>query len=662
MSYQPCTMSPYLGLQRLNMKTYRTVFSLGLSTLLLLGCDIEPKPQVATPSEPETTSTTDSHIRRNPLRNAYFGDLHLHTSNSYDAYLFNIRTTPEDAYQFAKGGTIQHTAGFDIQLKSGPLDFLAVTDHAEYLGVLREVHTPGTPYSEVPYANNLFSSDRKTIFAAFRRFVDSMLTSEVLPEFSDMVATRSAWQQTIEAAERHNQPGHFTTFIGYEYTSLPGMRNLHRNVIFAGDAVPELPFSALDSANPEALWNWLDRLRNDQQIDALAIPHNSNASDGTMFESTMWDGQSITPAYAKLRARNEPLVEIIQIKGQSETTPWLSASDEFADFELMTSYIGDVQKITKFDGGYVRDALKRGLEIENTIGANPYKMGFVAGSDGHNSAGPYEESNNFFKVGALDARPEQRGSVPLAKYADWDAAYADGWKTPLSSTWGSGGLTGIWAESNTRESLFAGLKRKETFATSGPRIRVRMFAGYNLDTADLSTEQGIEQAYRSATPMGGEFNLSSAQAPQFRVLAMRDAHSAPLERIQMVKGWVNADGNTEERVVDIACANNQPIDADTQRCPALTDSVDVSTCAINQRIGNATLQAVWKDPQFSASQNAFYYARVLETPTCRWSTWDALRAGVTPNPRLPMTIQERAYSSPIWINAHAKNNDNAESR
>ncbi len=619
-------------------------------------------PQTAPPSEQSVTVTSDASVPSNSLRNAYFGDLHLHTSNSYDAYLFNIRTTPEDAYKFAKGGTIQHTAGFDIQLKSGPLDFLAVTDHAEYLGVLREVHTPGTPYSEVPYANDLFASDRKTIFAAFRRFVDSMLKSEVLPEFSDMVATRSAWEQTIEAAERHNQPGRFTTFVGYEYTSLPGMRNLHRNVIFAGDKVPELPFSALDSANPEALWNWLDRLRNDQQIDALAIPHNSNASDGTMFESTMWNGQSITPAYAELRARNEPLVEIIQIKGQSETTPWLSEGDEFADFELMTSYIGDVQKITKFKGGYVRDALKLGLEIDNEIGANPYQMGFVAGSDGHNSAGPYEESNNFFKVGVLDARPQQRGSVPIPKYADWDAAYADGWKKPLSSTWGTGGLTGIWAESNTRESLFAGLKRKETFATSGPRIRVRMFAGQNLNNADLGTEQGIEQAYRSATPMGGEINHTSDTAPQFRVLAIRDTHSAPLERIQIVKGWVDVNGSAQEQVVDIACANNQPVDPKTQRCPALTGSVDVSTCAINQQIGNASLQAVWTDPQFSANQNAFYYARVLEAPTCRWSTWDALRAGVAPNPKLPVTIQERAYTSPIWINAHSTNNSDTSSR
>jgi hypothetical protein len=265
----------------------------------------------------------------NPQRNAYFGDLHVHTRNSYDAYIFNVRTTPDDAYAYARGGTIKHPMGFDLRLNSGPLDFLVVTDHAEYLGVLQAIDTPGTAYSRVPYADKLFSSDRAGVLAAFTPFVDSLTSGKRLPELADMSAVTTAWQETIDSAERYNEPGAFTTFVGYEFTSLPEVRNLHRNVIFAGGNVPAMPFSALESQNPEDLWRWLD-VRRAEGIEALAIPHNSNASDGAMFERVMWSGEPIDRSYAELRVRNEPLVEIIQTKGQSETMPLLSPNDEFA--------------------------------------------------------------------------------------------------------------------------------------------------------------------------------------------------------------------------------------------------------------------------------------------------------------------------------------------
>jgi hypothetical protein len=582
------------------------------------------------------------------LRNVYFGDLHLHTRNSFDAYVFNVRADPDDAYAYAKGQTIKHAMGFDLRLTHAPLDFLAVTDHAEYLGVVQAIDTPGTPYSKVPYARDLFSSERAGILAAFARFADSLSSGKRLPELSDLSATQSAWQETMRSAERNNDPGKFTTFIGYEFTSMPEVRNLHRNIIFSGDRAPAMPYSALDSQNPEDLWRWMEQ-RRAEGMEALSIPHNGNGSDGTMFERTMWNGQPIDRAYAELRARNEPLVEITQSKGQSETMPLLSPNDELAGFELMTSYIGVNKPITKFEGGYVRDALKRGMEIENELGVNPYKMGFVAGSDSHNSAGSYEEDHYFSKVGVLDGAPDRRGAVPPAGYKSWDEFYAAGKSVSVTSTWGTAGLTGIWAEENTRESLFAALRRKETFGTTGPRIRVRLFAGYQLDGVNLATDAGVRSAYANAVPMGGDLVEKPGHEPQFAVIAMRDIHSAPLQRIQMIKGWLDAGGKAHEKVFDVVCSDGGQVDATTHRCPDNGATVDLNTCEISRDKGAGQLQSAWSDPEFEPGQHAFYYARVIENPTCRWSTWDAIRAGVAPNPKLPKTLQERAYTSPIWF-------------
>lgn len=587
-------------------------------------------------------------LRPNPLRNVYFGDLHLHTRNSFDAYIFNVRATPEDAYAYAKGGAIKHALGYDLKMRSGPLDFLAVTDHSEYLGVLPAIDTPGTSYSKIPHARDLFSTDPTQIRAAFTKFLDSIDRGERLPDFSDMSATQSAWQETIRSAERNNDPGKFTTFIAYEFTSMPGTRNLHRNVIFSGDKVPAAPFSALDSRNPEDLWHWLDRQRA-IGIEALAIPHNSNASDGTMFERTMWNGKPIDKSYAELRIRNEPLVEITQVKGQSETMPLLSPNDEFAGFEVMRFYVGKTKPITKFAGGYVRDALKRGLQIKRQVGVNPYQIGFIAASDSHNAAGPYEENNYNGKVGVLDGTSEGRGSTPPAQYKSWADYYEAGGQVQRISTWGSAGLTGVWAEENSRASIYAALRRKETFGTTGPRIRVRLFAGYGLKGIDLTSDAGIRTAYSRAVPMGGELTGKSGRHPEFLVVAEQDVHSAPLQRIQIVKGWTDSSGEAYEKIYDVACSDGAKVNPATNRCPDNGASVDLSNCAYSQDKGDAQLRGYWTDPEFDPRQDAFYYVRVLENPTCRWSTWDAVRAHVEPNPKLPKTIQERAYTSPVWF-------------
>ena len=616
-------------------------------------CTRSPAPPESTPTAAGAPSSSASSAPApNPLRNVYFGDLHLHTRNSFDAYIFNVRATPEDAYAYAKGQPIKHPMGFDLRLTSGPLDFLAVTDHAEYLGVLPAIDTPGSVYSKVPYAKQLFATERAAVIAAFGRFAASLDSGKRLPELSDPSATISAWQETIRSAERNNEPGKFTSFIGYEFTSMPELRNLHRNVLFAGSEAPPLPYSALDSQNPEDLWRWLDQ-RRAEGMETLAIPHNGNGSDGAMFERTMWNGQPIDATYAELRARNEPLAEITQVKGQSETMPLLSPNDEFAGFELMTSHIGVTKPITRFEGGYVRDALKRGLEIEAQVGVNPYKVGFVAGSDSHNAAGPFEEDHYFAKVGVLDGAPEGRGSVPPSNYNSWADFDAAGKTLPVTSTWGSAGLTGIWAEENTRDSLFAAMRRKETFGTSGPRIRVRLFAGYGLKGIDLATDAGVRAAYDKGVPMGSDLAGKPQQKPEFAVIALRDSHSAPLQRIQIVKGWIDSSGKSFEQIFDVACSDGGKVDSVSHRCEDNGATVDIKTCAVSQDKGDAQLQGEWTDPQFDPKQNAFYYARVLENPTCRWSTWDALRAGVEPNPKLSKTIQERAYTSPIWfIPAH----------
>jgi hypothetical protein len=581
---------------------------------------------------------------QNRERNAYFGDLHVHTKLSFDAYIFNVRATPDDAYRYAKGESIHHASGYDVRLTDAPLDFLAVTDHSEYLGVLPAMHDPQHPLSKAPYAQDLFSTEREKINAAFQRIATSLRTGQYLPELKDLDTSRSAWRTIVEAADRHYAPGEFTTFRGYEFTSAPDGQNLHRNVIFAGERAPDLPFTALDSQNPEELWRWMDQQRK-QGVEALAIPHNSNGSDGRMFQRTQFDGRPMDRSYAELRMRNEPLAEITQVKGTSETHPSLSPNDEWSAFEIMNTYIGSPTKVTRFAGSYVRDALKAGLESEQSHGFNPYRFGFIGSSDTHNAAGPFQEDRYFSKVGLMDGKPEQRGSVPPAG-RNWDD-YEPQNNAARYQTWGASGLTGVWAEQNTRESIFAGLRRKETFATSGPRMRVRFFAGFDLPAGIENRHDMVAQSYARGVPMGGDLLQRGARAPQFLAWALRDPHAGWLQRVQIVKGWVE-DGKAQERVFDVACSDGLKPDATTHRCADNGATVDLRTCAVSENKGAVELRALWSDPTFDARQRAFYYVRVLENPSCRWSTWDALRAGVEPNPKLAKTIQERAWSSPIW--------------
>jgi hypothetical protein len=620
---------------------------------------------------PEATTQEEAPAPARPSgpasREAYFGDLHIHTRYSFDAFIFNVRATPDDAYKFARGEAIEHPAGFEIQLQSGPLDFAAVTDHSEYLGVMPALNDPAnTRLYSLDIARQLRGETGMSRREAFQSLIPKMAEGVPIPELYDHDVMRTAWSEIVAAAERNNEPGRFTTFSGYEYTSAPEMQNLHRNVIFRSAKVPEAPFTGLDSQNPEDLWAWLDA-RRAEGIEALAIPHNSNGSNGQMFKLADWAGNPFDAGYADLRMRNEPLVELTQVKGTSETHPMNSPNDEWASFQIFPLRIATRIK-SDVPGSYVREALLHGIELEQQKGFNPFKMGFIGSSDTHVAGGPFEENNYWSKAGAMDGTSKQRGSVPIAAketagaagseatsqpkqpVGDLTDADGDGYADVYYHLWGSAGLAAVWAEENTRDSIYDAFRRKETFATSGPRIRVRFFGGFALPVGLAGDADAVAKAYAAGVSMGGDLAAPSgadAQAPKFLLWALRDAKSAGLQRLQVVKGWVE-NGKGHELVYDVACSDGLTPDPATHRCPDNGATVDLATCKITEGKGAAELRTVWTDPDFDASQRAFYYLRVLENPTCRWSTWDAIRSGVAPRKDLPPTIQERAWSSPIW--------------
>jgi hypothetical protein len=628
----------------------------------------------------------------NPLdgtqeRNVYYGDLHVHTAYSFDGYAFGTLATPYDAYRFAKGEAIKNPAGFDMQL-TRPMDFYAVTDHAVFLGLLKAAADKTSAFSKNEFSEPFhdlnapenFGTDlisrAKRLFA-FSGFIPNAtkgLNDGSLNRQEVLGVVRNAWEDTIDAAEQFNAPGSFTTFAAYEYTtSSADMGNLHRNVIFKGtERLPREPFSRAHSNNPEDLWSWMDELRN-KGVESLAIPHNSNGSNGEMFKLTDWNDNPFDESYVKTRIRNEPLVEITQIKGTSETHPTLSTRDEWAGFEIMPYRIA-TGALSKVNGSFARQALLNGLSIEKQGIGNPYQFGFIGSSDTHSAASQNDEALFVSKLGILSSFPVQRGSVPI-KGIDGPLAYygskilAEVNPTPLGKslyvkingdiyaggatpTFGASGLAAVWAEENTRDSIYSAFRRKEVFATSGPRLRIRFFAGYDFDQSMLTDADGVDQAYAKGVSMGGALVekrdvVNAMESPGFLVMASADPENAPLQRLQIIKGWLDEDGTAHEDVIDVACAGDAEVNSKTNRCPDNGARVDITNCSINPATGAAQLSALWHDPDFRPNQRAFYYARALENPTCRWSTWDAIRAGIPTRPDLATTIQERVWSSPI---------------
>jgi hypothetical protein len=573
----------------------------------------------------------------NPLKNLYFGEEHLHTSNSPDAFVIGTRGSWEDAYNWAMGNEITlSTTGEKIR-KSTPLDFVAITDHAEYFGVMPSLIDKNSPLYNTELGKKMRDPNESPADpdSAINTILRSLVTGNPLKDFPPELSF-STWQRYVDTANKFNKPGKFTTLVAWEWTSIPNGRNMHRNVFFR-DKFPSAPFTAFDSIFPDDLWTFQE-LQRRLGRENFAIPHNANVSDGWMFSPLKFLGGPLDARYAERQNKNEPLMEIYQTKGQSEAHPLLSPNDEFANFELFENMI-NVGMPSQVKFGYMREGLTQGMIHEASLGTNPFKYGIVAGGDSHAAYSPNEEFNFHGTHGRLDDVPKKR--LNPGKNASGDVAAAVG----------STGVTAVWAEENTREALFDAMKARETYGTSGPLIRLRFFGGWNYSKNLATDKDFVEEAYEGGVPMGGDLPAkpARAKAPTFAVWALKDPESGNLDRVQIIKGFINKWGRADEKVYDVAWsdAQNRQIGADG-RLPAVGNTVDIKTATYTNDIGATQLHAVWTDPDFHPGDRAVYYVRVLEIPTPRWSTYDAAKLGVEPLKDVPATIQERAWSSPIW--------------
>jgi len=586
-----------------------------------------------------------------------FGDTHNHTANSGDAFMGGDRLTPEQAYRFARGEEVISSAGVPAKL-SRPLDFLVISDHAEGLGVITQVYE----------GNPSFTSD--TTLARWSRMMEeggeasALATTELVsaqaqgtlpgpvqdPEIVVPVM-RTVWQQYTTTAEEFNQPGVFTAMIGYEWTSVPGGNNLHRNVMFRDDkdrADQVLPFSSWQSEDPEELWAWMGRYEEKTGGRLLAIPHNANLSNGRMFELTAFDGSPLDRDYAERRTRWERLQEIVQTKGNSETHPTLSPNDEFAgDMGIAGWEYGNLTLEDEPESPemrptmYLRSGLLRGLEQAAALGVNPFQFGFVGSTDVHNSLTAIEEDDFFGKLPIQEPSPER-----------WEHVSKQGFgKTRYGWHYLGAGYAAVWATENTREAIWDAMHRRETYGTSGTRMLVRFFGGWDYTPADARARQVAEPGYAKGVPMGAELAArpDGAEAPTFLVAAQKDPMFGNLDRIQIVKGWLGADGVAREKVYDVAWgdADRRRLGADGTLTP-VGSTVDLSVPTWTNTIGDPELATVWTDPDFDPSRAAFYYARVIEIPTPRWTAYDQVRFGIRMDSEVPLVQQERAWTSPIW--------------
>jgi hypothetical protein len=611
--------------------------------------------QQAAPS-PTTTFEPAQRVERNPDRNAYFGETHIHTSWSVDAWLMGNRLTgPDDAYKYAQGQTIKHPMGYDIKIET-PMDFMGVTDHSEYVGVTKEANTPGSALSKLPEAQPLILKDpnnQDEIQKVFTYLVN-MLSKPPVKAFMSPEVAGSIWDQNVKIADANNHPGTFTAFCSYEYTSQNDNRNLHRNIFFREcSKVPVMPYSSLESWHPEDLWKWMDGQRKAGN-ELLAISHNANLSDGWMYPTDVDSfGRPIDAAWAAARDRNERLIEIKQIKGQSETHPLLSPNDEFAGYEISTILLGlgpTTGRIDHIQGSYGRQALKDGITMQDVRGYNPYKFGFGAASDSHNTGSPYRQDNFYGGHAQIDGSVDRRMAGVLA-FGTADVRYEN-----------PAGLTGVWAEENTRASIWDAMYRKETFGVSGPHIKVRFFGGWGYGKDVVNARDWVKQSYAGGVPMGADLppmpSGGKGTAPKFVLWAVKDPTSGNLDRIQVVKGW-SKNGQSFEKIFDVVWAGDRKPDKWMGRVPAIQSTVDLEKATYTNSVGTSELKAVWTDPEFDASLHAFYYARVLEIPTPRWTLIQAVKAGLPPPDVVPLTGQERAWSSPIWYTPSAEARKNA---
>ena len=593
------------------------------------------------------SETTDysPYVERVHATDVFFGDTHLHTTNSPDAYLFGVQLGPEAAYRFAKGEVVESTHGLNARLRR-PLDFLVVSDHLEYLGLMPRLFAGNEQVLATEYGRMLHdvaNAKASGFFEAAMILIQDLSMNERkmrVPELEGEI-----WRGVAEEADRQNDPGGFTAFTGYEWTSMIEGNNLHRVVVYKGDAektASRIPISSLDSPDPEALWKSMAEYEAATGDDVLAIPHNGNLSNGWMFRRKRINGAGFDADYAKQRARWEPLVEATQIKGDGETHPFLSPNDEFADFERWdTTNLGgtEAKRDEMLEGEYVRSALGLGLQVESETGVNPYRFGLIGSTDSHTGLATAAEENFFGKHSGMEPSGT-RMTDALAKVSN---ASVMGWQQVAS------GLAAVWARDNTREALFESMERRETYATTGPRMRVRLFGGFGFEAADLDRPGWATHGYAAGVPMGGVLPKAGLfKKPGFLVQALRDPEGANLDRIQIVKGWLGKGGERKERVYDVALSDGRSVGSDG-RAPRVGSTVRLADATYSNSIGASILETFWEDPDFDRSQSAFYYARVLEIPTPRWTAFDANTFGAkVPKESDVREIQERAYTSPIW--------------
>ncbi len=581
-----------------------------------------------------------------------FGDTHLHTSYSFDAGAFGCRLGPRDAYRFARGEELTASMGERVRL-ARPLDFLVVTDHSDNMGFFPQLLAGDPKILADPQGRkwyNMIGEGKGAdaaieMITAFSRgkFPTALLSLPGTPAY------RQAWRDIIAAADEANLPHRFTAFIGYEWTSNTGGNNLHRNVIFRDDGTrarlvePLITLRPLGSDDPRDLWKWMAAYEAKTGGSVLAIAHNGNLSNGRMFPLVdTFTGKALDRAYAAERARREPLYEATQIKGDGETHPFLSPTDEFAAFERWDKGNLDLSELKKNEMlvyEYARSALKNGLKLESELGVNPYKFGMVGSTDSHTGLATADQDNFFGKTSSSEPSPT-RAAHPFLKT---DTATIMGWEQVAS------GYAAVWATDNTREAIFDAMERRETYATTGPRMAVRFFGGWEFEPRDAKNRMPASIGYAKGVPMGGDLREAPAdKSPTFLVAALKDPIGANLDRIQVVKGWLDKQGALHEKIYDVVWSDGRKPDAKTGKLPPVGNTVDVAEATWSNSIGASELITVWKDPDFDASLRAFYYARVIEIPTPRWTAYDANRFGARMAGDVPMTAQQRAYTAPIW--------------
>jgi hypothetical protein len=594
------------------------------------------------------------YVNQHIPKRVLWGDAHHHTSLSVDSGLIGNNNSPEVSFRLARGEEVVSNSGLRVKLVR-PLDFLVVTDHAEYLGIAKllaegDPTLLATDVGKEGYAE--MQGSKEKAWAAVVSMQNDFVSG--VPRFDDPKVKRSVWEDVVDIASKYNQPGTFTALNGYEWSTIssgkdgsgPAGANLHRVVIFRDgpDRVKQvLPFSAFDSGDPEKLWEYMAAYEEKTGGRILAIPHNGNISNGQMYAEVV-KGKDMTKDYAELRARWEPLMEVTQMKGTGEAHPFLSPEDEFADFEIWDfgDSFGNPKEDWMLQYEYARSTLKNGIRLEDKLGANPYKCGMIGSSDNHVSLTTTREENYFGKLPALEPSANRTQGAFVRDKNTGEVIVYD-WQC------GAAGLVAVWAKENTREAIFDARARKEVYAASGTRMTVRVFAGWDFQPDEVLRPDFDTQGYARGVPMGGD--LSSAPAggvPSFMIRALRDPDGANLDRVQVIKGWLGSDGKTQERIYDVAVSDGREIGADGRCSTPVGSTVDVADASYTNSIGDVMFMGYWKDPDFDPGERAFYYVRVIEIPTPRWTAYDAKRFGIQMAEEVTMTVTDRAYASPIW--------------